>query len=283
MTSLDRRTFLLASGALALAACGSDSESPASSDELFDLAPRFPRELQVPGRQRLVYSIVKDQALQPDGPETLTGRILSNADNSTVVESITATRRRVTDALSYWDFHPEIDTPGIYTLYVEGAIADGTAFGIYDPTTIAVPTPGSVLPPFDTPTTDDALGVDPICTRIEGGPCPFHSITLTEALALGKPVVYLLGTPAHCQFGTCAPGLEFLITAADRLGDQIVVVHAEVYTDDTATVASPAMDAYSLAFEPVMFLADANGTVMTRLDGAWDQSELDEELAKLLA
>jgi hypothetical protein len=61
------------------------------------------------------------------------------------------------------------------------------------------------------------------------------------------------------------------------------VVHAEVYTDDSATTATPAVDAYHLAFEPVLFLADASGKVVTRLEGAWDQSELDEELDRLVA
>ncbi|MEO6125585.1 MAG: hypothetical protein ABIR32_17945 [Ilumatobacteraceae bacterium] len=283
MTSLDRRTFLIASGALALAACGSDSAATADSTPgEFDLAVRFPRELQVPGELRLVYSIASNQALLSDGPDTLTGRILNNADNSTVVESITATKRRVTEALCYWDFHPTITDTGIYTLYVEGAVADGTAIGVYDPATLSVPSRGTVLPPVDTPTTDNPRGVDPICTRVEGGPCPFHSMTLTEALATGKPVAYMIGTPAHCQFGTCGPGMEFLINASKRIGDGLVVVHAEVYTDDTATVAAPAMEAYSLAFEPMIFLADASGVITQRIEGVWDQSELDEELAKLM-
>ena len=284
MAPIDRRTFLLASGALALAACSSDSDpdSGAASEQPFDLAVRYPRDLTVPGEARLVYSIIQGQVILPDGPDTLTGRIVRNDDNATVIESITATKRRVDDDLVYWAFRPVLEATGIYTLYVDGATPDGTALGVYDPATIAIPTPGTPLPPFDTPTTDDPRGVETVCTRTEGT-CPFHSITLTEALATGRPVAYLLGTPAHCQFGTCGPGLEFLINAADRLGDQLAVVHAEVYTDDTATIASPAMNAYSLAFEPVMFLADANGTVRSRLEGAWDQSELDEELAKLLS
>ncbi|HRE01614.1 MAG TPA: hypothetical protein PLV68_09960, partial [Ilumatobacteraceae bacterium] len=125
-------------------------------------------------------------------------------------------------------------------------------------------------------------GVTPICTR-SPEPCPFHDQTVTEALALGKPVAYMIGTPAHCQFGTCAPGMEFLIAASQRLGDSLAVVHAEVYTDDSATVAAPAMNEYSLVFEPVIYLADATGTIVTRLDGIWNQGELDEALDALVA
>jgi hypothetical protein len=93
----------------------------------------------------------------------------------------------------------------------------------------------------------------------------------------------MIGTPAHCQFGTCAPGLEFLINAGKRLGDRVSIVHAEVYTDNTVTAASPAMDAYNLTFEPVLFMADKTGKIVTRLEGTWDQSELDETMNALVA
>ena len=74
-----------------------------------------------------------------------------------------------------------------------------------DPAQVTVPYIGSVLPPFDTPTVDDHRGVEPYCT-LTPAPCPLHDVTLTQALASGKPVAYMVGTPAHCQTGTCAPG-----------------------------------------------------------------------------
>lgn len=299
MTAIDRRTFLLASGALVLAACAGDDDSstdgdpsatgdgaaPASiatSQDGFTLAARFSQEVIVPGTPRLPFSLADDTSLLSDGPSVLSGEV-RDADGAVVIPSISAKRRTVTEGISYWDFHPTIDELGIYYLVVDGGTPDGGAFQINDPATVLVPHVGEQLPAFDTPTTADPRGVDPICTRIDGGPCPFHAITLTEALASGKPVAYLIGTPAHCQFGTCAPGMESLITASKRLGDRLVVVHAEVYTDDSATVATPAVDAYNLAFEPTLFLADRSGTIVQRLDAAWDQSELDEELDRLVA
>jgi hypothetical protein len=49
----------------------------------------------------------------------------------------------------------------------------------------------------------------------------------------------MIGTPAHCQTGTCAPALEFLVKSHERLGDQVVMVHADVYADDAATTVAP--------------------------------------------
>ena len=292
VTSFDRRRFLLASGGLVLAACGSSKSGsagsgggtagPGGSGGPYELAPRFARELIVPGTSRMPFSLAKDGALLSDGPEVLTGKIVDSA-NQVVISSISAKRRRVTEGIVYWDFHPTLDTQGIYTLLIDDGTGDGGAIAVNNPADVPVPYPGQPLPPFDTPTTSAPAGVDPICTRIDGGPCPFHEITLTQALATGKPVAYLIGTPAHCQFGTCAPGLEFLITASKRIGDKMAFVHAEVFTDDTATVTTPAVDAYKLTGEPDLWIADAQGTIVTRLEGAWDQSELDETLDALVA
>ncbi len=271
----DRRTFLIASGALALAACGSDGTKP------FVLARRFNTEILVPGKQRLPFSIGDSQRLLSDGPATLSGRI-ENDNGEVVVAAISAKRRRVSDGLIYWDFHTELATVGIYTLMVDGSTGDGGAFQINDPANVTVPAPGAALPPLLTPTTADARGVDPICTRL-AGPCPFHELTLTDALASGRPVAYVIGTPAHCEIGSCAPGLEFLIAAAERLGDSLSVVHAEVYVDDKAVQPTNAVNALGLTFEPVLFLADSEGKVRARLDALWDQSELDEALGALMA
>ena len=285
MTSLDRRRFLLASGGLVLAACGSSGKGASAkggSGGPYDLAPRFARELIVPGTSRMPFSLAKGGTLLSDGPDVLTGKI-TDAANKVVVANISAKRRQVTDGIVYWDFHPTLETQGIYTLLIDGGTGDGGAISVNNPADVPVPHPGQQLPPFDTPTTSAPAGVNPICTRIKGGPCPFHAITLTQALASGKPVAYLIGTPAHCQFGTCGPGLEFLINASKRIGDKMAFVHAEVYTDDTATVSTPAVDAYKLTGEPDLFLTDASGRIVTRLEGAWDQTELDETLNALVS
>ena len=248
----------------------------------YAVAQRFNQEVLVPGLVRLPISLASKQAILSDGPAVLNGKIISIDTSKTVIPAISAKRRKVTEALSYWDFHAQLDQVGNYALIIDGGTPEGGAIQINDPTTVKVPSVGQQLPPFDTPTTDNHRGVEPICTRLTGGPCPFHAITLTDALKMGKPVVYMIGTPAHCQFGTCAPGLEALIVASKRLGDKLSIVHADVYADDSATTAAPAVDAYNLTFEPAIWFADATGKITMRLDAAWDQTELDESLDALL-
>jgi hypothetical protein len=290
VSPLDRRTFLLATGALALAACGGGGNSSKGDDggddgegasSGFTLFNRGVSSLPIPGRPRFTVAVGNASTILSDGPAELHGSI-TDADGKVVIPSISAKRRRVNEGIVYWDFRPELAAVGIYTLHVDGANADGLPIQINDPATVKVPYPGKALPPVDTPTTADGRGVDPICTRLAGA-CPYHSTTLAEALASGKPVAYIIGTPAHCQIGSCGPGLEYLIDALGDDGSGFAVVHAEVYVDDTATTTTDAIAAYSMEYEPALFLTDSKGTLVNRLDYMWDPTELAEAIAEVRA
>ena len=292
---LSRRTLLAGTAASGLlVACGgseaddaggatdgdgsaeSGSATVATDERVWTLVQRFPQDVQVPGPVRLPMSLSTGAAqLVTDGPDTL-GAQITDLDGAPIGELITASRRDVAPG-PYYDFRTTVDEPGVYYLVVDGGPAQGAAFQIMESGTVAVAQPGDALAPFDTPTTDDARGVEPICTR-EPEPCPFHDVTLTEALAAGRPVAYLVGTPAFCATGSCAPALEAMIDVQDDFGDVFTFVHAEVYTDDTATIPAPAVEAAGLTYEPALFVTDADGNVVERLDAVWDRTELVEVL-----
>ncbi len=237
---------------------------------------RFPQDVQTPGTIRMPISLSDGGAqLLQDGPDSLTAQV-TDIDGNTIGDSITAVRRDVAPG-PYYDFRADIDSAGIFYLVIENGPEQGAAFQVMEPGTVAVAGPGDELTPFDTPTLDDPRGVDPICTRAPE-PCPFHDVTLTEALASGKQVVYLVGTPAFCQTGSCAPALESMIDIVDRFDDTYTFVHAEVFTDNTATVPAPAVDAAALTYEPALFITDTDGVVVERLDAVWNETELVEVL-----
>ena len=286
-----------------LAACGSGDEgSPGSESQNSDapdgtattgetasglafgtyvLAQRFPQDVQGPGLLRLPISLASaDGSLVSDGPETLRAEV-HDIDDQPLGISISAVRRDLVPS-SYYSFRVPMEAPGFYFLVVEGGPEGGAAFQVMEPGTVAVPGPGDPMPPFDTPTSGDGRGVDPICTR-QPGPCPFHAVTLTEALGAGKPVAYLIGTPAFCQTGTCAPALESMINVQGRFGNTFTWVHAEVFTDNTATVPSDAVGAAELQFEPALFVIGADGNVIERIDAVWDETELVEVLERATA
>ncbi len=300
--NLTRRQLLVATGgALALAACdsGSKSATPTTSagtantttdvgvaaPESFQVVQRFPNEPLTPGELRLPVSLAdQDSNLVADGPATLTGWI--EDFNGERVADIVAKRRNVGIAIAYWEVRTTLPEAKIYTLHLEGDDGLGATFELFDATDIASPLTGKPLPPFDTPTVDNHRGVEPYCS-LTPAPCPLHDATLTDALASAAtnstPLIYMVGTPAHCQTGTCAPGLEFLVAEHARVGEQVAMVHADVYADDAATTIAPAIIALNVQYEPIIYLCSSDGVIVDRLDGIWDASELRERIDLLLA
>jgi hypothetical protein len=279
--ALSRRSFLAAgAGTVFLAACGGSGGGATNNDDATVLVPRYKDGYLVPGTQRVAVSLGNKDGLVSDGvPKTIDAKVL-DANGAVVVASATADSHAVGTPVPYFPFALSLASPGIYTLSAKIAGQDVTSsFSVVDPSQVTIPKPGEKLPPFDTPTTADGRGVNPICTHQP--PCSLHDMTLTQALQTGKPVAYLIGTPAFCQTGVCAPILDNLLAAHARLGDQVTMVHADVYTDSTATVTAPAVDAYNMTFEPCLWIADATGTIVERLDFVFDEGEIDNALAQV--
>ena len=296
---ISRRTFITGSlgvigatstvgvGSL-LAGCSGEStattsESVAALGDL-QLVQRFPQVL-VPGNVRLPISLANQAGLLTTDsgfelPNTLSAQLINADTQEVVAESLLADRHDTGLTIPYWPFRVDIDKPGIYTLIVDGGPAEGAAIQVLNATEVLIPLVGSLLPGFDTPTVDDHRGVEPVCTRTPE-PCLFHNITLNEALALKKPIAYLVGTPAHCSTGTCAPALEALITVRKSIGDAMTFLHAEIYTDDKATTVAPAVVALKMEYEPAIYITDASGKIIERFDAVFDADEISSAIAAL--
>ena len=295
---ISRRTFI--SGSLGvigasstvglstfLAGCSGGSTS--TTDSVLGLSDvqlvqRFPQVL-VPGNVRLPFSLANQAGLLTtesgvDLPQTLTAKLVNADTQEVVAESLAADRHDTGLTIPYWPFRVDIDKPGLYTLIVDGGPAEGAAIQVLNATEVLIPLVGSQLPGFDTPTFEDHRGVEPVCTRTPE-PCEFHNITLNEALALKKPIAYLVGTPAHCSTGTCSPALEALVTVKNSIGDAITFLHAEIYTDDKATTVTPAVVALKMEYEPAIYITDASGKIVERFDAVFDAKEISDAIATL--
>ena len=296
---ISRRTFITGSlgviGATStvglssvLAGCSGGSMATTTDSVLgladLQLVQRFPQVL-VPGNVRLPFSLANQAGLLTtdsglDLPTTLTAKLINADTQEIVAESLSADRHDTGLTIPYWPFRVDIDKPGIYTLIVDGGPEEGAAVQVLAATEVLIPLVGSQLPGFDTPTFDDHRGVEPVCTRAPEL-CEFHNITLNEALALKKPIAYLVGTPAHCQTGTCAPALEALISVKKSIGDAMTFLHAEIYTDDKATTVAPSVVALKMEYEPAIYITDASGKILERFDAVFDADEINDAIAKL--
>ena len=260
------------------------SSTPDAASELFQVVQRFPQVL-VPGSVRIPISLANQAGLLGktsgiDLPTELRAQLLNAENGEVVIADMVAMKHDANIDPPYWPFRIDIAETGIYTLVIEGGTQDGAGVQIMDPATISIPLIGTPLPGYDTPTISNPRGVNPLCTRTPE-PCPLHDITLNEALKRGKPIAYLVGTPAHCQTGTCAPALEALLSMRELVGDRITMLHTEIYSDDTATVVAPAVEALNMTYEPALFITDAKGVLVERFDAIFDAVEITEAFTTL--
>jgi len=287
---LPRRSFLLgglATGSIALIACGSDTQPAVPSENLSFLTPAFPdgfrqAPILVAGiAQRLTF-LVRDEidVMRESAPAELAVRI--RRGDTVVLETMVA-RRTKGIITPYFPLVMTFDAPGEFVAELPDHPTVGSVpFLVADRADVEIPQVGDPLPSAPTPTVDDPKGVTPICTRaIE---CPFHEIDLVDAVANDKPTVLLISTPGFCQTDICGPVVDLLIDEATGRTD-LNVIHAEVYVDpsDFATGGfpdlTPAVNTMALPFEPALFVASADNTIRARLDTTFDRSELGDALS----
>lgn len=300
-----RRRFLLgAAAATVVAACSSDDSSDASgtaaggsgevSLDPSDLSVvRFFGPYYAAGEQaRVPFGLSDSDGLLPadatPGNVTLSVR---NPEGETAADGLTALLHDEGLPRPYYAFDFTPATTGFYdfTVVVEGTevISQFQVVAPDDPTVVDRVGPGDRLPAIPTPTTDDARGVTPICTR--DPQCDLHGQTLAEGLESDRPVALLVATPAFCQTAVCGPVLDVLLEQVPDYPD-IEFVHAEVYTDPENNDGqlgpddfAPVIDELGLPYEPVLYVAGPDGFVRDRLDYIFDGADMRASLDRALA
>ena len=149
---------------------------------------------------------------------------------------------------------------------------DTTGFTMKLPATAVAPIPGAAAPRAASPTTTDALGVNPICTRKPE--CPLHTVSLAEVVGTGTPVAVLFATPALCTSAYCGPVLDEMLDIIGPYQDRVTFVHVDIYKSLTNNTLSPTVEAWSLPSEPWLYGIDGAGNITARLDTAFGRSEM---------
>jgi hypothetical protein len=208
-----------------------------------------------------------------EAPAELTFSITSEAGQA--LDDITVALAGVDVERAYYPLLTTFPDTGIWNITTTAAgQALATSVGVNESAT--VPQVGDPIPTAPTPTTADPLGVTTLCTREPA--CPFHEVSLDDVVAAGRPVAVIVSTPAYCQVAICGPVLDLLVDTAPAID----VVHVEVYPNDPPPDGLPTTlvtDTFGLAYEPVLFVADATGAVVARLDNIYDGPELTAALA----
>ncbi len=289
--TIDRRTFLIGAGATTvLAACGGGGSTSSSGDLA---AARFSAPLTVAADgtpQRTVWGLADQRGPLriEDVPERVVVAIAQDGD--LVAPRTDVFVRADGIPFPYYAVRTEFEAAGVYDVEISwnGGVVRSVVQAL-DPADVPLLMPGDAVPAVDTPTLDEPGVVDPICTR--GEVCPFHTATLTEALADGLPTVLIVSTPGFCQTAVCGPMLDLVIDEHTARGGAFSAVHGEVYEDpqllaEGTAVTTAVMDATGMTdagFEPSIFLIGADGVLVERIDNVVDRSELRESIDALLA
>jgi len=136
-------------------------------------------------------------------------------------------------------------------------------------------------PKVHTPTLDSVAGdAARISTR---SPAATGLLTTDLFDVYGKqPVALLFATPALCQSRVCGPVVDVLeeARATDKSGKTAYIAN-EIYQEnrvDRGLRSQPT--AYGLPTEPWLFVLDAQGKVVERIEGAFSLTELRRAIAK---
>jgi hypothetical protein len=278
---LSRRNFLgLAGGVVILAACGGNDDDATSNtlpahdhgeSELTELSPAvLSSDLYVSDTpQRFAFAMLAKEGFASQGSATLAvapeGTTPTEFVETTLHEAGLPERRGVyvveltLDRAGVWDGIADREGEKLPFVFQVKAQADA-------------PTVGASAPADASPTTANALGVDPICTR--DPMCDLHTQSLDTIVGKGKPVAVLFATPARCQSQYCGPVLDSLLPLVGDYWDRVHVVHVDIYQDLRTTLTSPTVTAWGLPSEPWLFGVDAGGVITARLDGAFGQDEM---------
>ena len=142
---------------------------------------------------------------------------------------------------------------------------------------------GQKMPSIQTPTMQNNLQINPICTK-SSGPCNLHKESLDESLSKSIPTALLVSTPQFCQTDVCGPALDILVKQSELLGEKLSIIHAEVFKepDNQNFSVTPVVGAFGLTFEPSLIVANSEGVVTSILHFAMDTEEVSEALSTVL-
>lgn len=294
-----RRLFLAGAGAVVLSACsggpGSTASEPGiasveSTDPVYMTAAfpaggSQPTILSTGTLQRAVFGLTRGTGYLNGDQVPVELEMMLTSPSGTQIE-VELPRRSEQIPRHFYALSWIPDETGTWTIAGEHEGEQlSVDFKVADPSTIGLVQIGEKMRPVDTPTVADARGVDPICTR-SPEPCPYHQLTLAEAIDASGPTALMISTPGFCQTGICGPTLEIMIGELAGSGfGEYNVVHAEVYTDPQrlseappSDLIAPTVSAYGMTFEPSLIVADDDGVVAARLDVTMDAAEIRSAL-----
>ncbi len=189
------------------------------------------------------------------------------------------------------------DEPGVWratlSIEIDGVARQLTTEFLVDPES-GIPAPGMPALATETLTMDSKVSAGAIDSMADAGgevPDPeLHEWTIADAIAQGRPVLVLFGTPAYCTSRFCGPEVTELQRLAADHPDRAVYIHVEIWKDFEGQVVNKGAAEWLLRelpdgtpemTEPWLFLIGSDGTVADRWGPLFDTAEVAAALEAL--
>ena len=285
---LSRRHALISiagfTGGLILTSCGNKEDY-----ETLSLGARFADGYQAPtvftsgSPQRAPYVLISEQGwpLSEEVPDAIELIVTEINSEETIFEG-KVHRHGEPGVIPY--FPLIFDPPRSGEYKVEGRGLDGHhQLIVTDPSDIQLIQIGQKMPSIQTPTMQNNLEINPICTK-SSGPCSLHKKSLDESLSSSTPTALLVSTPRFCRTDVCGPALDILIKQSELLDGKLSIIHAEVFKEpeEQNFSVAPVVGAFGLTFEPSLIVANSEGVITSILHFAMDTNEVSEALSTVL-
>jgi hypothetical protein len=143
---------------------------------------------------------------------------------------------------------------------------------------------GSAAPRSKNLTVVDVKDVSEIDSSAKPSP-EFHTITIADAIAAGKPTLVLFAVPGYCESRLCGPELEIMRKLAPSYAGRANFIHVEFYKNPGSPerVVSDAVQEWRLRTEPWFFVVDGKGVITAKFEGPTSLSELDQAMSQVAA
>ena len=186
----------------------------------------------------------------------------------------------------------DFQTSGIWRLEVDVTGTDGSVTsgqGVFQVQEKGVtPAIGSPAPASNNKTVRDVVNLDELTSARPPDP-ELYSMTIAEALAIGKPIVVVFATPAFCQTATCGPQVEVVEGIKDSYKGKASFIHVEIFDNPLEVQGdlgkarhSESVKEWGLPTEPWTFVVDREGRIAAKFEAFTTSEEIEEALIKVL-
>ncbi|HLF71247.1 MAG TPA: hypothetical protein VI759_03770 [Dehalococcoidia bacterium] len=145
------------------------------------------------------------------------------------------------------------------------------------------PLVGTAAPRSKNLTAADVTDLASIDSAVDPEPA-FHTQTIADALAKGRPAMILFAAPGYCTSRLCGPEYEIMRKLWEQYKARAEFIHVEVYKDpgSPARALADAAKDWGLQTEPWFFVVDSKGIIAAKFEGPVSLQELEDALKPVL-